>query len=159
LSGDLHALRALGGYRLPVEERNTRWHRIADGDQPIETWLDVEHSQLEMQHQEVKSLGFLVFVYEFRRQCGNLVDQLSNLLRTKLLPRFFLSVTFDESPLRPDDEVVRVHRRNLRPQERCGFISDRLLIVTVGRAGLPYGMSRRDGNQSGFRQPLVQRHK
>jgi hypothetical protein len=77
--------------------------------------------QLQAKHQQIKLLRLLIIVHQLRGQAGDFVAELALLLRSEFLPRLRLGVMLHQTPLRPHDEVVHVHRSDLTTQQLSSF--------------------------------------
>jgi hypothetical protein len=72
--------------------------------------ISAQQSQLKAQHQEIKTLGLLVFLGEFRWQARDMLSQLVPLLLAKGGPGLGLAICLDESAFGPHDEIVNERR-------------------------------------------------
>jgi hypothetical protein len=119
---------------LDRRNRGLVFQRAGDGldllPQAGEVRLGLQDGKLRAQDQHVEALGLFVFVRLLRWQAGDAVAQLGMVVIAELLPHLRLDVLLDELALRPDDEVVEVHRHDSGAQQ-LGRLVPQLLFGRV----------------------------
>ena len=74
--------------------------------------LVAQHGELKVEHQEVETLGLLLFCLYIRGKRGDLRGKLVEVVLLEDSPCLWLGEPLDVQSLRAHDEVVEVHGRH-----------------------------------------------
>jgi hypothetical protein len=88
--------------------------QAGDGLDPVAKTLEArrgpEQAQLQVEDQEIEPLRFFGLGVQLRRETGHALSQLAHVRAGQGRPGFAFGVSLHQPPLRPDEEVVEVHR-------------------------------------------------
>ena len=93
--------------------------------------IGAQQRELGPKQQKIELLRVEVVVGKPRRQPGDLIYQFRFIRVAEALPGRFIRIVLDEEPLRPHDEIVQAHRRNLFMETSCRVSTHGLQLLVL----------------------------